>query len=104
MAVKFDVKSKKNKTESTELASLIRDTRKWAGLSQSKLAEAAGVGKTLIFDLEKGHETVSYENLKKVLHILNIKIQLQSPLKSKNDSAIYTQNLNRVKNKMEKTK
>ena len=62
------------------LASLIRKHRKVAGLSQLQLAEMAGVGKTAVFDLEKGKETVQLDTLRKILIVLNIKVQLISPL------------------------
>jgi HTH-type transcriptional regulator/antitoxin HipB len=61
------------------LASLIRKHRKAAGLSQLQLAEMAGVGKTSVFDLEKGKETIQLDTLRKILTALNIKLQLISP-------------------------
>ena len=63
-----------------ELASLIRKHRKIAGLSQLQLAELAGVGKTVIYDIEKGKETVRLDTLRKILLVLNIKVKLISPL------------------------
>ena len=62
------------------LASVLRKHRKAAGLSQLQLAEMAGVGKTAVFDLEKGKETVQLDTLRKILTVLNIKVQLISPL------------------------
>lgn len=62
------------------LSEIIRKHRKAAGLSQLQLAEMAGVGKTVVFDLEKGKETVRLDTLRKILKVLNIKVQLQSPL------------------------
>ncbi|MGV8094059.1 MAG: helix-turn-helix domain-containing protein [Mangrovibacterium sp.] len=62
------------------LAEIIRKHRKAAGLSQLQLAEMAGVGKTVVFDLEKGKETVQLDTLRKILSVLNIKVQLTSPL------------------------
>jgi HTH-type transcriptional regulator / antitoxin HipB len=62
------------------LAKIIRMHRKASGLSQLELAEIAGVGKTVVFDLEKGKETVQLDTLRKILHALNIKVQLISPL------------------------
>lgn len=62
------------------LADILRKHRKAAGLSQLELAELAGVGKTVIFDLEKGKETVRLDTLRKVLRVLNIRVQLNSPL------------------------
>lgn len=70
MAVKLDHKT---------LPELIKTTRKKAGLSQIELAELAGVGKTLIFNIENGHINVHLDNLLKVLGVLNIKIQLEAP-------------------------
>ena len=61
------------------LADVIKMHRKAAGLSQIQLAEMAGVGKTVIFDIENGKETVRLDTLNKVLKVLNIKVQLISP-------------------------
>jgi y4mF family transcriptional regulator len=63
-----------------ELATLIRMHRKAAKLTQLQLAELAGVGKTVVFDIEKGKETVKLSTLRKILNVLNIEIQLTSPL------------------------
>ncbi|HEX2935598.1 MAG TPA: helix-turn-helix domain-containing protein [Bacteroidales bacterium] len=62
------------------LAKIIKKHRKAAGLSQIQLAEMAGVGKTVVFDLEKGKETIQLDTLRKILSVLNIKVQLISPL------------------------
>ena len=62
------------------LANVIRMHRKAAKLSQLQLAEMAGVGKTVIFNIEKGKETVQLDTLRKILKVLNIKVQLVSPL------------------------
>jgi y4mF family transcriptional regulator len=64
------------------LSSIIKKHRKVAGLSQLQLAEMAGVGKTVVFDLEKGKETIQLDTLRKILTVLNIKVQLISPLMS----------------------
>lgn len=66
--------------EPQTLAPIIRQHRKAAGLSQLQLAEMAGVGKTVVFDLEKGKETIQLNTLRKILHVLNIKAVLTSPL------------------------
>lgn len=58
----------------------VRFHRKQSGLSRVQLAEIAGVGKTLIYDIEHGKESVQFSGLKKVLEALNIKIILDSPL------------------------
>lgn len=44
------------------------------------MADLAGVGKTVIFDIEKGKRSVRYDILLKVLDTLNIKISFNSPL------------------------
>lgn len=63
-----------------ELHKTILFHRKKAGLSRNELAELAGVGKTVIFDLEKGKTSVKLSTIEKVLEALNIEIKLQSPL------------------------
>jgi HTH-type transcriptional regulator / antitoxin HipB len=63
-----------------ELADVIRLHRKAAKLSRDKLAEMSGVGKTVIYDIEKGKETIQLDTLRKILNVLNIKIELTSPL------------------------
>lgn len=68
--------------EPKTLATVIREHRKIAGLSQLQLAELAGVGKTVVFDVEKGKETIRLDTLRKILVALNIKVQLTSPIMS----------------------
>lgn len=63
-----------------ELSAIIKFHRKKSGLSQHQLATLAGVGKSVIFDIEKGKETIQFNTLKKVLHALNIELKYQSPL------------------------
>lgn len=63
-----------------KLAEVIRLHRKAARLSRIQLAELAGVGKTVIYDIEKGKESVQLNTLRKILKVLNIKIILTSPL------------------------
>ena len=70
--------------EPKTLARVIKQHRKAAKLSQHQLAELADVGKTVVFDIEKGKETVKLATLRKVLKVLNIKVRLLSPL-MKND-------------------
>jgi y4mF family transcriptional regulator len=59
---------------------VIRQHRKLGGLSQAELAKLAGVGKTVIFDVEHGKQTVQLDTLKKVLAVLNIQLELRSPV------------------------
>ena len=66
--------------EPNQLATMIKKHRKAAGLSQLQLAELAAVGKTVIFDIEKGKETIRLDTLRKILKVLNIEVRLSSPL------------------------
>lgn len=66
--------------EPEALANTIREHRKAANLSQLQLAELAGVGKTVVFDIEKGKATVKLDTLRKILKVLNINVVLMSPL------------------------
>ena len=63
------------------LADIILFHRKRSGLSQQELAEMAGVGKNMIYELESGKEGVRLENLLKVLRVLNIELDFKSPLR-----------------------
>lgn len=62
------------------VADIVRYFRKKSGLSQQELAQAAGVGKTAVFDIEKGKLTIRVDTLRKVLAVLNIQIRFQTPL------------------------
>jgi transcriptional regulator with XRE-family HTH domain len=66
--------------EPQKLAQIIRLHRKAAKLSRIQLAELAEVGKTVIYDIENGKESVQLDTLRKILKVLNIKIILTSPL------------------------
>jgi len=63
-----------------ELSKTVRMHRKAAGLSRVQLAELAGTGKTVIYDIEKGKRSVQLDTLQKILKVLNIRIVLTSPL------------------------
>lgn len=65
-----------------EIGKIVRFHRKKANLSQQELARIAGVGKTVIFDLEKGKLSVRFDTILKVIEVLNIKINFSSPLMS----------------------
>ena len=66
--------------QTQELAQIIKMHRKAAKLSRVQLAELAGVGKTVVFDIEKGKESIQLDTLRKILKVLNIRIILKSPL------------------------
>lgn len=61
-----------------EIGQVIKMHRKAAGLSRIKLAELAGVGKTVIFDLENGKETVQLDTMFKLFAALGIEMELKS--------------------------
>ena len=62
-----------------EIAKMIKYYRKQSGLSQRDFAKIAGIGKTALFDLEKGKETIQLNTLFKVLEVLNIKMRFDTP-------------------------
>ena len=68
----------------TDLKSVVRQHRRLSGLSQSALAKLAGVGTTVIYDIEHGKESIQFDTLKKVLNALNIQFVLQSPVLERN--------------------
>lgn len=63
-----------------ELSEIIKYHRKKSGLTQKSLADLAGVGKTVVFDIENGKTSIQYDTLVKVLDALNIKINYSSPI------------------------
>jgi HTH-type transcriptional regulator/antitoxin HipB len=70
--LKFKITNAKSKT-SEDIAGMIWNRRKAAGLSRIELSEIAGVGKTVIYDIEHGKKTVKMDTLQKVMKVLNIK-------------------------------
>lgn len=63
-----------------KIAQMVRFHRKKAQLTQLELAKLADIGKTSVFDIEKGKRTVRLSTLLAVLHVLNIRMQFQGPL------------------------
>ena len=62
------------------LGETVKRHRKQASLSQAKLAQYAGVGKTVIYDIEHGKPSVKLDTLLRVLNALNIRLEPTSPL------------------------
>ncbi len=62
------------------LLEIVKEHRRLSGLSQTELAKLAGVGKTVVFDLEHGKLSIRYDTLTKILAVLNIQIGFNSPL------------------------
>ena len=61
-------------------AEAIKYHRKQAGLTQHELADFAGIGKTVVFDLEHAKPSVRLDTLLSVLSVLNIKLELKSAM------------------------
>ncbi len=62
-----------------QISTMVRYFRKQSGLTQQQLAELAGVGKTVVFDIENGKATIQFNTLCKVLDVLNIHIKFHTP-------------------------
>lgn len=65
-----------------QVGRIVRFHRRMAGLTQKGLGDLAGIGKTAVFDIEHGKPSVRMDTLMKVLEVLNIGVELQSPLMS----------------------
>jgi len=65
-----------------KIGEIIRFHRRKSGLSRQQLATFAGVGKTTIFDLENGKLSIRLNTLLRIIAILNIRIEINSPLMS----------------------
>lgn len=63
-----------------QVAEIVRFHRKKSGLSQAEVAKLAGLGKTVIFDIEHGKLSIRLDTLLKVLEVLNIQLVFNSPL------------------------
>jgi HTH-type transcriptional regulator/antitoxin HipB len=62
------------------IGDVLRYHRRRSGLSQHALADLAGIGKTSVFDIEKGKPTVRLATLMAVLRVLNVDLLLDGPL------------------------
>jgi len=63
-----------------ELPGIVRWHRQQAGLSRMQLALLAGVGKTVVYDLENGKLTLRFDTILRILAALNISVHYDSPL------------------------
>ncbi len=63
-----------------KIAKIVRFHRKKARITQAKLAKLAGIGKTAVFDLEKGKATIKVSTLLAVLDVLNIQLIPHGPI------------------------
>ena len=62
------------------IGGVVRFHRRRSGLSQHALADLAGVGKTSVFEVEKGKATVRLATLAAILRTLNVDLLLAGPL------------------------
>lgn len=62
------------------ISHLTKSHRQKAGLTQTQLAKLAGVGKTVVWDLEHGKESVQWDTLQKIFRVLSITAEWRSPL------------------------
>jgi transcriptional regulator with XRE-family HTH domain len=80
----YRIKSKKGLfmkfTSLENLGRIVCYHRKQSGLSRLALAELAGIGKTAVFDIEKGRKDVRLQTLLPILQVLNISMEFSSPL------------------------
>jgi len=63
-----------------DIGKIIKYHRKRSGMTQMELADLAGVGKTVVFDIEQGKETMQMRTLWLICGALNISIIFSSPL------------------------
>lgn len=62
-----------------EIGLAVKNAREARGLTQKQLADAAGIGKTAVFDLEHGNEGVRLRTLLAVFGILDLSLSVQTP-------------------------
>ena len=66
--------------QTKDLAALIVYHRKASGLSQSELADHAGVSRYVVQDLEAGKGRTTWGKLQAVLAVLNVRFEPEGPL------------------------
>jgi HTH-type transcriptional regulator / antitoxin HipB len=69
-----------------DIGNIIKEHRKQSRLSQAELARLAGVGRTAVFDVEHGKQSVQWDTLTRILRVLNITVTLRSPLLDSRES------------------
>ncbi len=61
------------------IGEIIQSIRKKAGLTQKELADLAGVGKTTVFDIEHGKNSIRFSNVLTICRVLNISLRTKDP-------------------------
>jgi HTH-type transcriptional regulator / antitoxin HipB len=64
-----------------EISLLVKTHRKESGMSRETLSLLSGIGKTTIYDIENGKETVQLKSVLKILDTLNITLKFESRLR-----------------------
>ncbi len=67
-------------TDMSQIGELVRFHRKKSKLTQKQLADLSGVGKTVVYDIEKGKQSIQLKTLVQILKTLNMTLSIQSPL------------------------
>jgi y4mF family transcriptional regulator len=68
------------------LGETVRRNRRLAGLTQVDLAQLAGVGKTVVYDLEQGKPTMRMATVLRLLAVLNIRLAWSAPTREAGDA------------------
>jgi HTH-type transcriptional regulator / antitoxin HipB len=67
-------------SEMADLGRIVRYHRKRARLSRAAFSELAGIGTTVIYELEHGKPTVQFDVVQSVLRTLNLTLLVDGPL------------------------
>ncbi|MBK7475266.1 MAG: helix-turn-helix transcriptional regulator [Haliscomenobacter sp.] len=65
--------------DAQQIGEVIRRHRKASKLNRIECARLAGVGKTVVYDIEHGKASVQLDTLLKILKVFNISLSLSSP-------------------------
>ena len=65
--------------EMTQIAEVVRETRKKQKVSQTILSQASNVGLRFVGDIERGKPSVQFDKLLAVLTTLGISLKLELP-------------------------
>lgn len=58
----------------------VRRHRKVAGLTQAQLAKMAGIGQSIVVDVERGKAGVRMSTILSVFEVLNMRFDIRGPL------------------------
>ena len=62
-----------------DLASIVRETRKKQGISQTVLAQLSNVGVRFVFDVENGKPTVQFDKVLSILRTMGVTMKFELP-------------------------